>query len=490
MRKPLTESPSSRRLTASDRARQGAAGERMTRVATAQIDPPPFSGLQPADQVAGDASGGGGARVRPWQAWLLLLLTFSVVLAFADRGIMSILVDPIKADLGIGDVQVSLLIGFSFSVIYSLSALPLGALVDRLDRRRMIALAIFAWSGMTVLCGLATSFGQLFAGRMGLGIAEAVLGPAAFSLIRSSFPPTQRGRAFAFFNSSHLIGTGSALLVGGSLFGLAQRGGLADVPLVGGLAPWQQVMVTLGLAGVPVAMLVLTVREPARTGRRASGNGFGEAFRYVAANRRVLLPFWAGLALFALAQGGASGWTAMAVHRTWQVPIPDVGRVLGPIQMAVGLTGSFSLGYVMDLLARRGRPDAPIIVCVAGLGLSGLAMAAQLAIHALPLAGIVYVVQIFFFAAYAVAASAGLALIAPPALAGKLQAITGLATSLVGLASGPTVVALASEHLFSGPDALHDALATVVATAVAGGVGLFLLVSRALHARPPAAAGP
>lgn len=455
---------------------------------TPRIDPPPFSELEIADQLTGTIAPG-RSKVQPWQAWLLFLLTMSVVLSFADRGLTAILLDPIKADLGLSDVQMSLMMGFSFSVVYSLAALPLGALVDRLDRRRMIVIAILSWSLMTILCALAQGFGQFLAGRMGLGIAEAVLGPAAFSLIRNSFPATQRGRAFAIFNSSHLIGTGSALLVGGSLFGFASHGGFAGVPLMGALHPWQQAMFVLGLVGLPFGLLVLTMREPKRnapTGPAASASGFGDALRYAARNKAVLLPFWAGVALFTLAQGGAN-WTSMVIHRSWDVPIPTIGRVLGPLQIVIGLVGSLTLGVIMDRVARRGRPDAPFIVCAVSLALSGIAMALQFAISSLQVAAVIYVLQIFFFAAHAVTASAGLALIAPPALAGKLQAITGLAANLIGLALGPTIVALVGEHVFSGPHALHDAFVLVVVIAVALGVCMYMLVSRALHrqARAP-----
>ncbi len=135
----------------------------------------------------------------------------------------------------------------------------------------------------------------------------------------------------------------------------------------------------------------------------------------------------------------------------------------------------------MDQLSRRGWPDAPFIVCAISLALSGIAMALQFFVTSLQAAAVVYMFQIFFFAANAVAASAGLALIVPPALSGKLQAITALAINLLGLALGPTVVALVSEQVFHGPRALHDALVLTVVIAIALGVWMYLLVSRALR---------
>ena len=424
---------------------------------------------------------GGAARIQGWQAWMLFLLTLSMVLAFADRGLMGILTDPIRADLGISDFQASLLLGTAFSVVYSLTALPIGGLVDAVDRRRLVAAAVIVWSVITILCGLAHSFGQLFVGRMGLGMAEAAVGPAAFSLIRNAFPPSQRGRAFALFNSSHLIGLGSSLFVGGSLYGLALDHTFDAVPFVGGLRSWQQVMAILGFVGLPIGALILTMREPAReeVHSDAPRSSFRDVLVYVKEHRSTLLPFWAGLAFFTMAQGGA-GWASMVIHRTWDIPIPVVGKALGPIAMAVGFFGSLIMGTVMDMLARRGRQDAPILVCMCALSVSAVLMLLQLFITDLAPAAVIYVLQILFFAAHAVAASAGLALMAPARLAGKLQAISGIATNLIGLASGPTIVALAGEHLFSGPRALHDAMASVVVIAILLGVFMYALVRRGL----------
>jgi len=431
---------------------------------------------------AGATSGGGTSPIRFWQVWLLFLLTLSMILAFADRGLMGILLDPVRTDLGIDDVQASLLVGTAFSVIYSITALPIGGLVDAVDRRRLVAAAVILWSLITILSGLAQTFGQLFVGRMGLGMAEAAVGPAAFSLIRNTFPASQRGRAFALFNSSHLIGLGSSLFVGGALYGMALDHRFAGLPFVGGLRSWQQVMAILGFIGLPIGALILTMREPARETVHdgAPRSSFRDCFAYIAEHKSTLLPFWVGLAFFTMAQGGA-GWTSMVIHRTWDVPIPIVGKALGPIAMIVGFVGSLTMGTVMDMLARRGRKDAPIFVCMCALVVSAVLMAAQLFIAPLAPAAVIYVLQIFFFAAHAVAASAGLALMAPPRLAGKLQALSGIATNLIGLASGPTIVALASTYLFSGPRALHDAMASVVVITILLGVAMYALVRRGLR---------
>jgi MFS family permease len=428
------------------------------------------------------ADAGEKVPVRGSQIWLVALLMMTVILAFADRSLLSIMVEPIKKDLGIGDVQMSLLMGFAFSTVYCLAALPMGALVDVTNRRRLLAGAVVVWSAMTILCGFADSFWEMFVGRMGLGIAEAVVSPIAFSLIRDAFVPSQRGRAFAAFNASHLLGTGTALFVGGTLLGLAMKGGLSHLPLAAGLHPWQQVLVTLGFAGFPIALLILTMREPGRRGVVAGAPtpGFGETFRFIGQHLPLMIPFWIAVALFGLAQGGLTGWAATAIHRTWDVPLPMIGKTLGPIQIAIAICGAVSVGTIVDLIRKRGVRDSALVVAAISLGFSSLAAFSQLFIGSIQSAAVVYCLQLLFFAANSVGSSTALSMIAPPGLAGKLQAITGVWTSLVGLASGATVVALVSKSMV-GPTALHDGLAIVVGTSIGTGALMFVLVSRAFR---------
>jgi MFS family permease len=422
------------------------------------------------------------AKVGWPQIWMLLILTLAVVLAFADRALLAILVDPIKQDLHVTDLQMSYLLGLSFSIVYSLAAIPLGYLVDVVNRRTLIAICILTWSLMTAYAGFAHTFAELFVARMGLGIAEAALNPAAFAMIRDSFPLNKRARAFALFNSSHLVGGGGALLAGGALLGFASSGGLHGVPILENLRPWQFVLVTIGFIGLPLGLVLFTVREPARMSAPAAAGtsdkpSFAEAFRFIGRKKAILLPFWGGLALFAMAQGGVSAWTPMVVHRTWDVAIPMVGKFLGPLQMVLAVVASLTMGSIMDWLSRKGRRDAASRTCAIAMVLAAAAAFSQLFITDLRTAAVVYIIQIFLFTSYTVASSTSLAQITPTRLAGKLQAITGLASSLLGLALGPTVVALVSAKLFKGPNALHDGMTATVGTVVVLGAILFTVMA-------------
>ncbi len=408
------------------------------------------------------------------------MLTFALILAFADRGLLSILVDPVKRDLHLTDLQMSYLLGFSFSAVYSIAALPLGYLVDRINRRSLIAVCIVTWSVMTGYACFADSFGQLFVARMGLGVAEAALAPAAFSMIRDSFSLTQRARAFAVLNSAHLVGGGCSLLVGGALLGFASGGGLNAYPFLQHLHPWQFVLIAVGAMGLPFGLaFFLSVREPARPplSSGASPPTFGDAGRFIRTKKEILIPLWLGYAMFTLAQGGLTAWVPMVAHRGWNIPIPAVGKTLGPLMIVVAPLGSLFMGWLMDRLSARGQRNATVRTCALAMGLAALVALSQLLITDVKIAMLVYAIQVFLFASFTVATSASLAQITPAPLSGKLQAVTGLASSLVGLALGPTVVAWVSENLFSGSNALHSGLVVTAAAAAAAGAVCYGVVA-------------
>jgi MFS family permease len=146
------------------------------------------------------------ARARPWRT-VALLAALNVV-CFVDRQAIFILFQPLKRELALSDASLGLLGGFGFSVVFAMAALPLGRLADVWNRKLLITLGLVAWSGMTALSGLAQTFPQLFLMRMGVGIGEASLGPAALSIIGDLFPPRRRGTAQALFAAGMPIGAG------------------------------------------------------------------------------------------------------------------------------------------------------------------------------------------------------------------------------------------------------------------------------------------
>jgi MFS family permease len=209
-------------------------------------------------------------------AWsVVAILVATAILSYTDRQVLSLLVDPIRADLGISDTQISLLLGTAFAVVYGVAGIPLGWLADRTSRRNLIFAGVLVWTVGTLACGFSQSFGQLFAGRLVVGLGEAVLSPAAISLISDYFPPSRRGTAVACFLSGIAMGIGAAILIGGGVLHFVQLGALSGTPLAN-LAPWRMVLLLIGAPGLLWALVILAIREPVRRGEdepSASGAG-------------------------------------------------------------------------------------------------------------------------------------------------------------------------------------------------------------------------
>ena len=198
-------------------------------------------------------------------AWYTVaVLTVCYTLSFIDRQILSLLVGPIKAEFAVSDTQVGLLGGLAFSLFYTIVSLPAGRLVDRLNRRNIIAAGVFFWSLMTAACSVAMGYPGLFLARMGVGVGEATLAPAAVSMISDTFPNEKLGAAMSLYGVGIYLGSGLALLVGGLVVQLVTQTATLTLPFFGEVASWRATFLVTGIPGLLVALWVLTLREPTR----------------------------------------------------------------------------------------------------------------------------------------------------------------------------------------------------------------------------------
>ena len=200
--------------------------------------------------------------VYPWYVVIVLMLaqTFS----FIDRMIMGLLVQPIRTAFDISDTQFSLLAGFAFAVFYAVMGIPLARIADAHSRRGLIAAGIALWSVMTALCGLAKSYWWLFLARVGVGVGEAALSPAAYSLINDYFSKASLARALSVYTIGITLGSGLAYMVGGQVIAWAESVGEVDFGMLGFLEGWQLTFLMVGVPGLLVAGLMFTIKEPAR----------------------------------------------------------------------------------------------------------------------------------------------------------------------------------------------------------------------------------
>ena len=416
---------------------------------------------------------------RPALAWYVcLILLLAYILSFLDRTIVSLLVIPIEHDLHINDTEVSLLQGFSFAIFYALLGLPVARLVDARSRRLVVAAGILVWSLMTAGCGLTARFWQLFLVRVGVGAGEAALLPGANSLLADYFPPQRRGLALGVFATGIFLGSGAALIIGGLVI---RALGTAPVtlPLLGQFHPWQVVFLVVGLPGILVAALMLTIREPPRLGTLGRGAATGrglplaEVAAYMGANRLTLCCHTFGFTFLAFTSYAASAWIPTMFVREYGWSAAEVGIRFGLVALVIGPVGSVAGGWLCDRLEGQGRRDGKLRVgLIAALGTILPGVAFPLAGNAA--AALALVVPFFFFVSFVWGiAPAALQELLPNQMRGLGTAIYTGVLNLVALGGGPTSVAVLADYGLGGPAKLNLAIAIVVPIAALLAVLLF-----------------
>jgi MFS family permease len=412
----------------------------------------------------------------PAYAWYVLaLLTLAFVFSFIDRQILNLLVGPIQRDFGIGEKEMSLLMGASFAVFYTLMGIPLGRLADTWSRRWLVVWGIAFWSLMTALCGLTNRFWQLALARIGVGVGEASLSPAAYSLIADYFPPERRSTAMGVYGMGIYIGMGLAMVLGGLVIKFTSAQEDVLIPLIGAIRSWKVVFFVVGLPGLVVALILLTIREPTRRGTRSqatSGNAppvtapsLREVWAYMSANRGTFICLYMGLAMAALYGYGSAAWIPTFFVRRHHWSPADTGLVFGLIVGIFGTAGIVAGGALADLLRKRGMSDANLRVALFGVTVwipfgttfplvSDGRWAAALLAPAL-----------FFSSMPFGLAPAAIGQLLPNAMRGQASAIYLFVINLIGLGVGPTLVAVFTEDVFRDKNSVHLSLLIVGAFA-------------------------
>jgi MFS family permease len=206
-------------------------------------------------------------------SWYVVAICMAAyVLSFVDRQILSLLIGPIQADLGISDTQFGLLHGFAFAIFYATLGVPIAGFSDRMARPAVISAGIAVWSLATAACGLAGSFAALFGARVMVGAGEGALSPATQSLIADLFSREKLGRALAVYSLGSFVGAGLAFVAGGAVIAAATAHGTVHIAGLA-LRPWQLCFMIVGLPGLLLALIVaMTVRDPrpSASGKRAA----------------------------------------------------------------------------------------------------------------------------------------------------------------------------------------------------------------------------
>ena len=405
---------------------------------------------------------------RPDLGYSWVIVVFLMVLytsSFIDRTILGFLVKPIRADLKITDSEYSLLVGIAFVTMYSISGVPLGYLVDRWSRKGIIAIGVTAWSVMTALCGVATSFLTLFTFRVGVGIGEATLSPASYSLVSDLFPKDKLGRALSVYGLGIPIGSGLAQIIGGRVIKTMTEIGPVDLPVIGVTQPWQTVFLAIGLPGLILALLsLLIVREPRRheaPGAVAHKPSFIEAMAFFWQHRRIYASLFMGMGLLAMFGYGSTQWYPSYLTRVQGMDIADAGLFLGVSTLTMGILGGLIAGWLADRILARGRRDAHFLVSVGyclGFAITGvIGSTAHSPWVSLPFISI----SLFFSNTIIGVVAAALQIVTPNRMRGQISSIFLLAAAFIGLAFGPSAVGFSTDYIFHDDNMVGYSLALV-----------------------------
>jgi len=389
---------------------------------------------------------------KAWQA--VGVLAIATVFAFVDRHLLYILSEPVKQTLDITDTQISLLQGMAFVVFYALFGLPIGRLVDRKNRRNIVIYGVIAWSVMTLACGLATDFWSLFAARAGVGIGEACLAPAAFSMIADYFRPRLRGRAMACIIMSVTLGSGCSYLIGAGMAKIVPGAEQVDLPLLGATYGWQLTFYVSALPGFLIAVLLLFIAEPPR--RETVPQAVTEdtpvggvtLWSYARRHRVILFCLMLGAGFIAIVSYAVVAWMTALYVRYFGFTVATIGTTLGLINIIAGLPGGMVGGYLSDWFANRGSRGGRFNVMVFGI-VFGIPVLILWPLVDSALVSLACLAGLMFIMPLIVASiPSTLHAIVPNQFRGQLTAVLYLVNGVFGVALGPLLIALGTDYLF------------------------------------------
>jgi MFS family permease len=428
-------------------------------------------------RVNSDTPRNGGAY-----AWYVCLVLMSLLaISYMDRSVLALLVAPIEATFAVRDTTMGLLQGAAFAVVYVLFAFPLARLADRGNRRNLILYGVIVWCGATICCGLAQSMRQLFLARMAVAAGEAVLMPAAVSILSDYFGPQSRARALSVYSIGLYLGSGLAMGAGGALMKAFGPTGAA-VPVLGALASWRLVFILLGLLGLLIVAPLLGVREPHRLGDDGhSAEGalpVKEMRREFRTKRTAILGTIIGFAFISLGATTINAWGATLFLRSHGWNIGEAGLRLGALTLVLGPLGAISGGVAADRLAKRGRIDAkPLVGILSASGCVVAAVLLTLSSTVLALIGIGLVNYLIGFNFGIVQAS--LADLLPNRMRALISALYIATTNIFAATLGPLLIGIFNDHVFRDPAQIAISLRIVVPAA-------FLLAALTLRHMLPA----
>ncbi len=393
-----------------------------------------------AQEVAPQAGHPEGPAIgnRAYRYVVVAILALVYVFNFLDRQILSILAEPIRADLGLSDTQLGMLTGLAFALFYTTLGIPIAWLADRARRTWIIAIACAVWSGFSALCGTAANFWQLLLFRIGVGAGEAGGSPPSYSLIADYFPPEQRGTALAIYSLGVPIGSALGTALGG---------------YVAAIYGWRIAFYAVGLPGVILALLVLVVvREPKRGGMDPMTAGATAHAPSVPLPQAIAAFFrHPTLRAVALSSGLSAfvgyamlNWAPSFLIRVRAMELTEIAIWYAAVTGITSAIGTFGSGWLVDRLGKM-SPRAYAYVPAAAFAISLPFFVGFLLAPSWPVALAFLAVPSLMNNMYLAPAITVIQNAVPPARRAVSSALLLFVLNLIGLGGGPVFVGAISD---------------------------------------------
>ena len=408
----------------------------------------------------------------------VLLLCIAQIVSTIDRGMLALVVDPVRQDLGITDLQIAILQGFAFSFLYVIAGIAMGLIADVANRKRLLIAGIIVWSAATLASGLAETFGHLFAARLFIGVGEAVLAPCAVTMIADLFPVSRRGKPMALYVFGSMIAFGVGSVITGFILQAAPEGAFDGIGFLEGRAPWRIAFILAGGFGLFLAAAFVAVKEPVRSAARVMKDGsdsLRDSIGAMLGNLQIYLPLYLALALFGVGISVVFYWGPVLLVRVFASPIDEASKMLGLGHIAWAVAGAIAAGFLTDLIARRKGPAGLIsiaaVISLFGIPTSLAVFAGNVAAAVVLLSGVTFASAIFGSAMLSVVAE-----VAPQRTRGLATALYAFFMTLIGASTGPLLVAYLTEQIFGSGEAVGLSIA-IVGTISFGACTLLALIA-------------
>ena len=418
-------------------------------------------------------------------AWYaIFLLAVINMLDNIDRGILSLLIEPIKRDLLLSDTEIGMLTGIAYSGFYAIVGLPMSRLTDTGNRKLLLGFGVAFWSFATSMGSFAQTFWHLFFVRGGTGAGESLKGPNAMSMISDLVPRDKLPRAMSLYMAGIYGGIAFSMIIGGALLGVFS-GSVTDGPFGLRFTDWQMVFLIVGLPGILLALLfLLTVREPVRRNRKSGEKPpLLDVFRFLHANRSYYYPFLIGTALVQIESVGMTTWRIPFYARTYGLEASVAGPILGGLTLIASPIGLILGAWIGERMARKKDPAAMMKLSLLGLVLSLPAIVAYPLMPSWQLAMAVASLAAVFTGMAVPGSNSAIQVVTPNEYRGQISAIFLFTISVIGTGAAPIAISLFTDFLFEDEAMLRYSMVSVAVIFGFSGLLLKLVALRPYRKR-------